>query len=314
MRKGLLLLYLVFSSGLLHAQVKETYYDVNWKPSDPSKACYYSLVTKTDSGWLKEDYYISTRKLQMKGLYEDSACKRIHGTCAWYHSNGKVSVYGQMLHNKQEGVCVQYHSNGMMSDSGFYKEGKQIGYRLRWHPDGMIADSIAMINDSLKIQYSWFDNGVMSSGGYLLHDKGYQKWKYYNPFGVLTAIVHYTKGKVVSKEYYNADGTPLADTSDSEASFSKGGVSGWQKYLELNTVWPSRLKLVNTNMVTVLVSFYINEQGKIMDAEVVNPFHPEIDRAAINVVMRSPKWVPARQFNRNVKQKFRQPLTFAQGE
>lgn len=313
--KSVVLFHLILISySTLTAQVKETYYDALFKRCDASRASYYSLVNKTDSGWLREDYFISTKKLQMKALYEDSACKIIHGTAAWYYGNGQVSTFGQMKHNKQEGVCVQYHSNGMMSDSGFYREGKQIGYRLRWHPDGMIADSIAVINDSLKVQYSWFDNGQMSSGGYLLHNKGYQKWKFYNSFGVLASIVHFAEGKVVAKEYYNADGTPLADTSDVEASFSKGGMAGWQKYLQRSLAWPSRLRLVNTNMVTVVVSYTISEQGKITDIEVVNPFHPEIDRAAINVVMNSPRWVPARQFNRNVKQKFRQPLTFAQGE
>jgi TonB family protein len=219
-----------------------------------------------------------------------------------------------MLHNKQEGVCVQYHSNGMMSDSGFYKEGKQIGYRLRWYNDGMILDSTATINDSIKVQYSWFDNGVMASGGYLLNDKGYQKWKYYNPFGALTAVVQYDKGKVVSKEYYNTDGTVLADTSDTEAVFSKGGSAGWRKYLERAVAWPNRLKLVNTDRITVGVEFTINEQGKITDVHVLNPVHPEIDRAAVQAIENSPKWVAARQFNRNVKQKLRQPLIFAQPE
>jgi TonB family protein len=314
MKKPVLLLSLLVITVLASAQVRETFYDFNWKPTTAANATYYSLVTKTDSGWLKQDYFISTRKLQMVALYEDSACKSFNGTCAWFHANGNVSIFGKMLHNKQEGVCVQYHPNGMMSDSGFFKEGKQIGYRLRWHPDGMIMDSIAIVNDSVKIQYNWFDNGVMASAGYLLHDKGYLRWKYYNRFGVLSSVVQFDKGKAVAKAYYNADGTVLEDTSDTEAVFSKGGPAGWRKYLQQAVAWPSRLKLVNTERVTVGVEFTINEEGKVTDVHVLNPIHPEIDRAAIQAIQNSPKWVAARQFNRNVKQKLRQPLTFAQPE
>ena len=314
MKRFLLFLSIIFITGNLSAQVKETYYDAFWKPCDAAKAVYYGLVTKTDSGWLKEDYFISTKRLQMKALYEDSTCKRINGTCAWFYSNGQLSTYGQMRHNKQEGVCVRYHSNGMMADSGFYREGKQVGYRLGWHPNGMISDSTALINDSVSVRYGWFDNGTMSSGGYMLRDEPYQKWKYYNLLGALTALVYYEKGKIVNKEYYNTDGTRLADTSDTEATFSKGGMPGWRKYLQRSAVWPRGLRLVNTNRVTLLVSYTITQEGKVTDVELENPFHPEIDRVAINVIRDSPKWVAARQYNRNVKQRLRQPLTFAQEE
>lgn len=312
MKRFILFITILFFSLNLSAQVKETYYDAFWKPCDASKASYYSLVNKTDSGWLREDYFIGTKKLQMQALFEDSACKSKHGWAAWFYGNGQLSMYGKLKHNKQEGVCLQYHPNGMMSDSGFYRDGKLVGYSLSWHPNGMIADSTAVINDSLKVRYHWFDNGAMSSGGYLLRDSLYQKWKFYNPFGALTAIVHYNKGKITGKEYFNADGTPLADTADTEATFTKGGTDGWRKYLGRNANWPPRLRLVNTSMVTLVILFYINEEGKLMEPRIENPFHPELDRVALDAVKNSPKWVPARQFNRNVKQYFRQPLTFVQ--
>ncbi len=314
MKRFMLFIAILFICLNLAAQPKESWYDAFWKPCDASRASYYSLVNKTDSGWLREDYFIGTKKLQMKALFEDSACKSKHGWAAWFYGNGQLSMYGQLKHNKQEGVYVQYHPNGMMADSGFYREGKLIGYGLGWHSNGMIADSTVVINDSINLQYHWFDNGAMSAGGYLLRDTLYQKWKYYNPFGALTAVVNYNKGKIIGKEYYNTDGTPLADTADTEASFTKGGASGWRNYLGRAATWPPRLRLVNTSKVTLVVHFYINEEGKLMEPRIENPVHPELDRVALDAFKGSPKWVPARQFNRNVKQLFRQPLTFVQGE
>ena len=50
------------------AQKKEAYYDFFWKPCSPENSRYYSIIQKTDSGWLQNDYYSHTKSLQMKAL------------------------------------------------------------------------------------------------------------------------------------------------------------------------------------------------------------------------------------------------------
>jgi hypothetical protein len=40
------------------AQKTEAYYDYNWKACTPENARYYSEVVKTDSGWLRHDYFL----------------------------------------------------------------------------------------------------------------------------------------------------------------------------------------------------------------------------------------------------------------
>jgi len=66
------------------AQKIESYYDYNWKPCESLKARFYSTLQKTDSGWLRHDYFIDGLKLQMKALFADSACKVYNGQSIFF--------------------------------------------------------------------------------------------------------------------------------------------------------------------------------------------------------------------------------------
>jgi TonB family protein len=297
------------------AQKTESFYDYTWKPCTAENARFYSTVEKTDSGWLRNDYFINGMSLQMRAVYEDKDCKIQNGHCNYYHANGYPSSLGRMVKNKQEGICMRYYSNGMTADSASWQNGRPIGYRLMWHRNGYLSDSIAHVNDSTGIQISWFDNGGPSAGGYLLRDKKQGKWKYYHRNGMPSGTEVYNNGKLVSKEYFNEDGTPQTDIAkaNTDATF-KSGTQAWIKYLEKNLYWPPGYKITNTNMVTVGVQFVIDEDGKPQDVEVVIPFNKEFDKIAVNTIRNCPAWKPAVKQNRRVKSLFRQPVTFQQDE
>ncbi|MGQ0739732.1 MAG: energy transducer TonB [Bacteroidota bacterium] len=312
--KHSLIFLMAFSQLIVTAQKKEQYYDFFWKPSEPGLARYYSTTEKTDSGWLRHDYYISDMTLQMRALYEDADCKVQNGYCVYYHSNGNISTAGRRVHGKREGVCVQYHFNGMMADSATYSNDKPLGSRFRWHRNGYLADSIAHVNDSTDIHFGWFDNGAPESGGYMLDGKFQGKWKFYHRNGALAGEEVYDKGRVISKQYFNEDGSAQPDTAkaNTETAFKNGGGDGWRRFLQKNTQWPAGYELANTNLVTVGVSFCVDEEGKLTDIEMWVPFHPVFDKEAIDIIRKSPAWKPAILHNRKMKSWFRQPITFQQ--
>ncbi len=276
-------------------------------------ARFYSTIEKTDSGWLRNDYYINGMSLQMRALYEDKECKINNGQANYFYPNGYPSILGRMVKNKQEGICMRYYSNGMTADSAFYSTGRPVGYRLMWHRNGFLSDSIAHVNDSVDVQISWFDNGGPSAGGYLLRNKKNGKWKYYHRNGEPSGTEVYNNGKLLSQEYFNEDGTPQTDTAkaNTDAIF-KNGIEAWKKYLENKLYWPPAYKLTNTDMVTVGIQFVIDETGKAQDVEVYVPFSKEFDNIAVNVIRNCPAWKPAIKQNRKVKTLFRQPVTFHQ--
>lgn len=309
-----LLLHILLIPAIAFSQQSETFYDFNWKPCEPSKARFYSTVQKTDSGWLREDYFLSNRRLQMKNLYADAECNIANGTGLYYYANGQLQSAGRRVKGKREGVCVSYHSNGMMSDSGYYQNDKPLGNYYRWHRNGFPADSLAWINDSTQVQYSWFDDGAPSAGGFVQKNELHGRWKYYHHNGQVSGELLYEKGKVVEEKYYQEDGTPLADPKKAfgDAHFKNGGNKGWVKYMEKSVYWPQGVVLTNTEFVTIGISYTINEEGKPVDVEVYTPFNSLFDDIAVKIIRNSPAWVPAVLYNRKVKQHFRQPVTFVQ--
>lgn len=297
-------------------QKTERYYDYQWNPSIPENARFYSVMEKTDSGWFRNDYFLGSHSLQMRALFEDSACKIMNGSCIYFHANGSASTVGRMIHNKQEGICMIYYSNGMTADSALYHNGVPVGCRVKWHRNGYMSDSIYHVNDSLDVQVSWFDDGAIASAGYLVRGKMEGKWKFYHHNGINSAIEVYDHGKNISKEFFNEDGNLVADTSQAngDAVLKKGGPGAWSTYLRKNLYWPNGYQFSNGNMAVVVVQFTIDEQGKVENEEVVIPFHPEFDRIALKIIHNSPEWLPAMQHNRKVKFAFRQPVTFQQEE
>ncbi|HNR16733.1 MAG TPA: energy transducer TonB [Chitinophagaceae bacterium] len=300
----------------LTAQTTEAYYDFFWKPCEPGLARFYSTVQKTDSGWLRHDYFITSSTLQMRALYADKECKIKNGEAVYFHANGQLQARGRFVNDKREGIYTRYHPNGMMSDSGFYQNDNSTGIRYRWHSNGYVADSITRVNDSTEVQVSWFDDGSINAAGYLLNNELNGKWKYWHRNGTAAGEEVYDKRKVISKTYYNEDGSAQPDTAlaNSDAVFKNGGQQGWRRYLEKNVRWPENYQLVNTTQVTVGVSFSIDENGKVGDVELYVPFHPVFDKAAEEIIRKSPDWKPAMRNNRKTKAWYRQPLTFVNVE
>lgn len=308
-----LLLLVAFS---VNGQQQVKYYDFYWKPCAVANARFYSTLEKTDSGWFRNDYYINSGTLQMQGLFEDEACKVRNGYFLYVYPDQRVQTASHYIHGSLDGVYVSFYQNGMMSDSGFYENGRAVGSRMSWHRNGYLSDSVSHNNDSLDTDIGFFDDGQLAYAGLLLRGEPHGKWKYYHHNGQISALEVFEDGKALSKTYFNEDGSALTDTSkaNSDCSFKKGGSEGWKRYLENQGFWPNGFKLVNGDHVTVGVQFTVNEEGAVTNAEIVVPFTPEFDNAALTVIRNSGKWVPAVEHNRKVKQVFRQPITFSQQE
>jgi TonB family protein len=58
------------------------------------------------------------------------------------------------------------------------------------------------------------------------------------------------------------------------------------------------------------LQFAINSKGFVEDVKVLKSIDPELDREAMRVIARSPKWTPARQRGKPVKVIFKFPIAF----
>ncbi len=306
-------IFLLFAFGITNAQKKTNYYDWEWKDSKIANARFVSMTEHTDSGWIREDYFLANKNIQMEGLYSDSLFKNKNGYFTYYFANGIVSSKGRYLKNEKEGLWFTYHYNGMMRDSTIFKNGETIGTSLGWFDNGFISDSATYKEDGTAFIVNWFDDGQPSAYGRMLNSKKEGQWTYFHKNGRKAAIEEYKQDKVKSRIYYKENGEEIADTSnrDREATF-KGGQKKWASFLLENLQFPANVKLVNTKVITVVVAAMIDEEGNIKDPYIDIPFDPLFDNEALRIIKQSPAWNPKIEHNRKVRMYVRQPISFAE--
>ena len=310
-----IILFVVFVSAFvisLQAQKMEKFFDYNWRSCEPEMARFYTSIENTDSGWLRLDYFIIENKLQMKGLYLDSACKIKNGTFYFFHANGKLQSKGKYKDDKKEGLWLSYHDNGFMSDSTVYSNDEAIGISLQWYNNGFPSDSTEFNKYGTGVKISWFDDGSISSAGRLSYlQKLHGKWQYFHRNGKLSAVEVYDNGRLIDRKYFSEDGLPMTDTADkSRPAAFPGGMSAWLKFLERRLYFPIGYQIVNGDKAVVVVNFTIDENGDVKDVRLQTPFHPVFNDLAIKAFKNSPKWIPAMNHNRRVKYQHTQSVTF----
>jgi TonB family protein len=308
--------FLFFCASLTSAaQTIERFYDHNWKYCEPAYARFYSTLKSTDSGWLANDYYLATKRLQMTGLYTDTAGNNKNGFFKYYHPNGYLKSKGQYINNQKNGLWVSYYSNGAMSDSAVYKNGVVENYALSWDRDGNLTDSLFVDTNGFSVQVAWFSNGNIAMAGRLNEKKEkYGRWQYYFKEGGLSSSEIYENDKLIRFTFFTKEGKPIENANYEviPATFP-GGTQAWANHLTKKLYFPN-FTLQNTNSVSVVVEFEINEEGKIQNAEVTVPLHPEFDRIALEAIKKSPNWIPAKMHNRNIVYKNRQSVSFYKQE
>ena len=299
--------------NMVQAQTIKAYYDYKWNRCEVHLARFIALLTKSDSGWNREDYFISTSRLQMKGLYKDSGCKIKNGYFAFFHANGYLEKTGRYTDDKKDGLWMEFYNNGMLGDSGMYVSGHPTGLIEGWHYNGVMRDSITIDPDGNGVQVSWFDNGNPSEAGRLQHYKKQGRWQFFEKNGTLAAKEDYVQDSLTGRIYYDETGKPLADTTSKDrAVHFLGGTAAWGKYVQNHASFPYNYKLVNTDTITVIVAALIDEDGKVRDPYMQVPFSDVFDKEALRLFAKSPPWVPAINHNRKVATYVRQPVTFVQ--
>lgn len=312
--KAWLLFLCIGVSATASAQKIEEYYDYNWKRCEAEQARYYTLIEKTDSGWHRRDYFIHEGSLQMDGYYADQECKTANGPFYYFHPNKNLESAGSYVNGKKENVWVSYYPDRILSDSATYLHGNKVGLCLGWHDNGYVNDSSIFNQDGSGVEVTWFDNGNPSSAGrYAAGYKQNGKWQYFHRNGQPSANEIYNDGTLVSKTLFTEQGVQEADTTshDREASFPDG-VQTWQKFMLKHLWFPDQYKITNADKAVVVVTFTIDEDGNVTDANLLAPFHPAFDDIALKMLAKSPKWIPAIQHNRRVKYRFKQQVTFQQ--
>ena len=101
---------------------------------------------------------------------------------------------------------------------------------------------------------------------------------------------------------------PARDFAEVMPSF-KGGETAMLAYFAKETHYPQQAIEWGIDG-KVLVRFIVDEEGKVIEAEVVQSVHPLLDKEALRVVKSMPAWDPGMQNGKHVKVYMVAPITF----
>lgn len=79
--------------------------------------------------------------------------------------------------------------------------------------------------------------------------------------------------------------------------FGNGDVNAFSKWLQSNIDIPTSVGVSGR----IMYSFIVNETGAVSDVKIVRGVHPDMDKAVINTVQKSPRWTPGRQSGKPVR-------------
>ncbi|MDN4754339.1 energy transducer TonB [Porphyromonadaceae bacterium W3.11] len=88
-----------------------------------------------------------------------------------------------------------------------------------------------------------------------------------------------------------------------------GGMTALMKWLNKNMKYPA-IAQENNIQGRVMVSFIVEKDGSVTDVKVARGVDPNLDKAAVEVVKKLPKWKPGMQTGKPVRCRYALPVTF----
>ena len=118
------------------------------------------------------------------------------------------------------------------------------------------------------------------------------------------------EGKQVIEEKKDDDENKIFDKVEIEAGFP-GGEGKWRQYLERNCNGQvASEEGAPEGTYTTLIQFVVDKEGNISDVKAMTNHGYGMEKEAIRVIQKGPKWTPAIQNGRQVKAYRKQPITF----
>ena len=89
-----------------------------------------------------------------------------------------------------------------------------------------------------------------------------------------------------------------------------GGQSGLYRYLSENVRYPyyAEQKRIQGK---VIVQFVVDKDGSVTDVKIEKSVHKSLDKEAVRVVKKMPKWIPGEQDGKPVRVLYHMPVNFS---
>ncbi|WP_199118128.1 energy transducer TonB [Pedobacter sp. ASV28] len=239
-----------------------------------------------------------------------------------------------------EGLVYTYYRNGGQETIIKYVENKPVDTAHYFFANGAVQKQVEYlpaktseqeIGPKAKLVYQADSLGkVYVKGGYghlvehtelakdTLVEEGdyedgfkYGRWTGKHLSGKSNFVENYVSGKLIEGVNTVDDSVYKYKVVEVMPQF-EGGLAKFYKYLSKRVRYPDDALRKNISGV-VVISFIIEKDGRITEANIIRSVYPSIDKEAIRVILSSPKWIPGIQRGLPVRVKYNIPLTFGLG-
>jgi TonB family protein len=335
---------LLFIFGLFiteSAQAKKDttiiYCDADIKKVKADRAGYYAKVFKNQDGTTGVLHYRVGGSLCTSGSFKSKKLKIKQGAFVYYHTSGKpkqtgtflndlatgtwkyitndgiVTAEGENLAGKRTGKWLYKNKEGKKTGITFYKEGKNHGEYLRWENDTLIEQGRYDMDKKVGDWKKWYTNGNKDSEGAYIAGERNGEWKFYHKSGQISARENYLNGEAISAEWFNENGESIETDSplEQEPEFP-GGQTAMNEFILNNINYPEYAR-ENSEQGIIYTQFYIQPDGSLTDIKIRKGVSETLDKEAMRVVRKMPKWTPAINHGRDYPTLFTLPFHFRLG-
>lgn len=309
------LLYLtIFSWEYSVAQQDTIFFDKKWNQTIREKSEYFRIETPlpTELELVQVEDYYSTGQIQMRGYFSHSRSEIKQGHFVFYYKNGNKSSEGNFEKNQCVGVWTYWYENGVKKELRSYKLPEAGQYRMASGRTIHLWDSTGfqlVKNGTGSYEQTYVEQGFKTKGE-LVGSKKEGEW-----------IGEYIDGGLYFKEKYQNDELISGVSYDSlghEYHYNEldvqpepiGGIYKFYQYISKHLKYPMAARRSNIQG-KVFVQFFIDENGKTVDFEVVKGIGGGCDEAAIKAFEGSPDWTPGVQRGQRVRVKMIMPINFS---
>lgn len=233
-----------------------------------------------------EAYYFAVEEINPDGtitsthyLTEDSAKVRLSTI------RKRKSEYG--IHNERHGLQYEWHKNGKLAAEYTYENGELVGEYKKWYETGEI-DYIRKYSSSSSLN----SLEAYHKNGKLRRAEIYEGTKFY-------------KGKVFDETGSEIEYFPMLQMP----SFP-GGEQKFLKWLSTNISYPKTTRKAKAQGL-VVITFIVDESGRIIDSEVLKGIHSDADAEALRLINNMPLWEPGLEEGKPAKVRFTVPIRFS---
>ena len=249
-----------------------------------------------------------------------------------FYPNGKLRLLGGSLTKtmglKFQGTQITFYQNGHKMKVASYDNGQPVGDLIGYYPNG-------------KLYYVMYQRGgrqyydeCRDSTGKILAKNGNGHWVYYfnEKFDnkVLTGDVRngreegewkgrtddsstfvsiYKSGSSDNTVNFDNNGKKIEHKPADEPAGFQGGPDLFSTYVMQTIIYPQPER-DNGIQGQVIVSFFIEKDGALTDITVTKGVNDALNKEALRIIRRSPKWLPGTVGGESVRSPYSVPINF----